>query len=544
VRQYEGENLLEIEHLSVGYRGGVVALDDVSLTVPDGTVLAVLGANGAGKSTLLRAISGVLGRHNGSVLDGSIRYEGSELVGRNSSEIVRAGIVQVPEGRRIFSDLTVDENLRIGAHVVSPGDRAERLEEVHELFPILGERRHGRAGLLSGGEQQMLAFGRAMVARPSLLLLDEPSLGLAPRLVAQIGELITTINAAGTSVLLIEQNAAMGLEVADEALVIEVGKVRMSGPADELAATDEIQNWYLGGTAASIDTDAAGDDEPDGVDEPDVDDAPSGSEDSGRSTKPARTAEPLVATGITMRFGGVVAVDEVDLELHPGQIHALIGPNGAGKSTFINVVSGVLRPTVGTVRRGDVDLTRTPAHKLAGLGIARTFQNLSLSPEANVLDSILVGRHHLMRSGILTDALRLPGTRREYQQHRRIAEDVAEEVGVRDLLDTRISELPYGDRKRVELARAISSEPDILLLDEPVAGMTHGESAEMAEAIRSAHRRHGFSVLLVEHDMSFVMGLADVITVLDFGARIAHGSPTDVQNDPAVQAAYLGKPAA
>ena len=229
--------MLVVDDLSVSYRGAVVALHSVSLTVPDGEVVAVLGANGAGKTSLLRAVSGVLGRHHGSITGGRIRLGEKDLIGLDSADIVRSGVVQVPEGRRVFSDLTVEENLRLGAHTVPVSARSERLDEVYEFFPVLHDRRLGRAGLLSGGEQQMLAMGRALMAGPGLLLLDEPSLGLAPQLVQQVGEIIRTINEAGTSVLLIEQNAAMGLEVADRAVLLEVGRVQLAGSAAELAAT-------------------------------------------------------------------------------------------------------------------------------------------------------------------------------------------------------------------------------------------------------------------------------------------------------------------
>ena len=530
--------MLEVRELTVGYRGALTALTDVSLTVPNNRVVAVLGSNGAGKSTLLRAISGVLDRHNGHVVSGSIRFDGDELVGRSSSEIVRHGVVQVPEGRRIFADLTIDENLRIGGHTSSARGRERQLDRVRELFPILADRRHGRAGLLSGGEQQMLAIGRALMADPKVLLLDEPSLGLAPLLVEQIGDIITTINATGTSVLLIEQNASMGLEVAHDAIVLEVGRVTADGPAAELAATDEVRDRYLGMGAAAGSTSES--------DEA-TDDAGSRDEtptDDTATTSERRSPRPIVAKDITVQFGGVSALAGVDIELEPGRIHALIGPNGAGKSTCINVLSGVIRPTAGTVRLGDIDLTRTRGAGFAELGIARTFQNLSLSPEATVLESILVGRHHLMRAGLFENAFRLPRSRHDDHIHRAVAERVAAEVGVHERLHTRVRELPYGDRKRVELARAICGEPDVLMLDEPVAGMTHGESQDMATAIRTAHALHGFTVLLVEHDMSFVMGLADRITVLDFGQRIAQGTPAEIQHDPTVQAAYLGHPAA
>ncbi|MCW2605676.1 MAG: braG [Frankiales bacterium] len=239
--------VLEVTDLRVTYGGAVEALRGVSLSVPDGKVVAVLGSNGAGKTTLLRAVSSILRLHKGKVESGSITFDGKDLRGRDPSQCVSMGLVQVPEGRRIFSRLTVEENLRAGG--MGARDKSAKKvahERVYDLFPVLAERRHGRAGLLSGGEQQMLAIGRALMAGPKLLLLDEPSLGLAPRIIGQIGDIISEINRQGTSVLLVEQNATMALGVADLAYVLDVGEVSLQGDAKELAATDEVQKLYLG----------------------------------------------------------------------------------------------------------------------------------------------------------------------------------------------------------------------------------------------------------------------------------------------------------
>jgi branched-chain amino acid transport system ATP-binding protein len=245
--------MLSIDSLRVTYGGAVEAVRGVTMEVPDGTVVAVLGSNGAGKSTLLRTISGTLRLHRGRVDEGTVRFDDDDLTGRDPGQIVRRGIVQVPEGRRIFGRLTVEENLRAGG--MGNRDRAAKAAahaRVHDLFPVLAERSGQRAGLLSGGEQQMLAIGRALMASPKLLLLDEPSLGLAPRVIGQIGEVVAEINRQGTSVLLVEQNATMALGVADLAYVLDVGKVSLSGPAEELARTDEVQRLYLGhGDAAA-----------------------------------------------------------------------------------------------------------------------------------------------------------------------------------------------------------------------------------------------------------------------------------------------------
>ncbi|MEU8888035.1 ABC transporter ATP-binding protein [Streptomyces sp. NPDC048442] len=242
-----GPGALEVRSLSVGY-GPVRALRAVTLDVPAGSVVAVLGGNGAGKSTLLRAISRTLGYHRGAVTSGTVSYGGRDLRGASAARVVASGVVQVPEGRQVFARMTVADNLRAGA-LGAPGGRAaarEALARVHELFPVLADRARQRAGLLSGGEQQMLALGRALMAHPRLLLLDEPSLGLAPLMAARIAETVQQINATGTSVLLVEQNAALALRLATTAYVLDVGEVALHGPAAELATSDEVRRRYLG----------------------------------------------------------------------------------------------------------------------------------------------------------------------------------------------------------------------------------------------------------------------------------------------------------
>jgi branched-chain amino acid transport system ATP-binding protein len=242
-----GGPILEVKDLAVTYGGVVEALRGVSLTVDEGAVVALLGSNGAGKTTLLRTLSGTLRLHRGRVERGEVVYLGENLKGRDPARCVASGLVQVPEGRRIFTRLSVEENLKAGRLAVKDrGEKSADYDRIWEMFPVLADRKAQRAGLLSGGEQQMLAMGRGLMSRPKLLLLDEPSLGLAPRIIGQIGEVIREINRQGTAVLLVEQNATMALAVADTAFVLDVGKVSLSGSAAELATSDAVQRLYLG----------------------------------------------------------------------------------------------------------------------------------------------------------------------------------------------------------------------------------------------------------------------------------------------------------
>ncbi|MEU8353373.1 ABC transporter ATP-binding protein [Streptomyces sp. NPDC048845] len=243
--------------------------------------------------------------------------------------------------------------------------------------------------------------------------------------------------------------------------------------------------------------------------------------------------------GVTVRFSGLLALDDVGFTVEPGSIHALIGPNGAGKSTCFNVLSGVCRPQHGSVRFGDAELTRLRPHRIAALGVARTFQNIVMTA-GTVADNLMLGRHALTRAGFTATALRLPRAVREQRVHLERAREIAELVGLGPLFHTPVDLLSYGDRKRVEMARALCLEPRLLLLDEPVAGMNGTERARTAETVRAVRDELGLSVLLVEHDMGLVMRLADTVTVLDFGRRIAGGTPDEVRQDPAVLRAYLG----
>ena len=245
---FEGLNIiLDVSNIEVVYNEVILVLKGLSLAVPEGKIVTLLGSNGAGKSTTLKAISGLLISEDGEVTDGKITY-GDEVINNSYPEnIVQKGIFQVMEGRRVFKELTVDENLIAGSYIRKDTENLKTdKEHVYELFPALRRRMNMRAGYLSGGEQQMLAIGRALMAKPKLLMLDEPSLGLAPLLVKEIFETIQQINKEGTTILLVEQNANLALSIADYGYIMENGKVVLDGPADILKNNDDVKEFYLG----------------------------------------------------------------------------------------------------------------------------------------------------------------------------------------------------------------------------------------------------------------------------------------------------------
>ena len=241
--------MLKIANLTASY-SGITALHGVSLDVEKGEMIALIGANGAGKSTLLNCISGIV-----PAAGGTLSFKGTELRGRRPASVARMGLLQVPEGRQILSDLSVQENLQLGVLALGGRKATWSYEQVVELFPVLGSRQSQRAGSLSGGEQQMLAIGRALMGAPELLLLDEPSLGLAPKIVDQVFGVLTQLNQSGLTILLVEQNARRALGVASRAYILERGRIVRSGPADEIAADPQVVTYYLGNLAdaASLD---------------------------------------------------------------------------------------------------------------------------------------------------------------------------------------------------------------------------------------------------------------------------------------------------
>jgi branched-chain amino acid transport system ATP-binding protein len=498
--------------------------------VRTGQIVALLGSNGAGKSSVLKAISGVLDAEDGEIEKGTIHLFGESVETAPAPAIVKRRDGPGPRGTSpvCLADGRGKPGRR--AHLRAGVQLSESRDDVYQLFPRLAERRRQIAGYLSGGEQQMVAIGRALMSQPKILALDEPSLGLAPLIVSEIFSSIQRLRAtSGLTILLVEQNANRALAIADYAYIMENGRVVLDGECDKLRRNQDVREFYLGmssnaGRTSMKDVRAL--------------QAPQ------EVALVSGTSGPILEVrNVSKQFGGVKAVNDVSLQLLPGQIVSLIGPNGAGKTTTFNLISGVLPPTRGQILFKGRDIAGLGSSDFAKLGIGRTFQNLALFRHGTVVENLLVGRHIHFRYSVLESFLLWGRPRREEIIARERIEQIIEFLEIEELRDKTVSQLSYGQQKRVELGRALASEPSLLLLDEIVAGMNREEKEDIARFILDIRDEFGIAVLMIEHDMQVVMDLSDRVYVLDFGSLIAEGTPAEVSSNPRALQAYLGEEA-
>ncbi len=524
-----GTALLECIGLEVAY-GRTQILFDVSIDVDEGEVLAVLGTNGAGKSTLLRAITGLTPPKGGKVL-----LDGRDVTGTSPVKMASLGVAQMPGGRGIFPDLSVGENLRMATWSFR-GDkpRCKRAtERALELFPALSPRLADRAGLLSGGQQQMLALAQAFMPEPRLLLVDELSLGLAPVVVMELLDVVRRLRNEGVGVVLVEQSAELALQVADRAVFLEKGETRFSGPAREiLERGDLVRSVFLSGARDQVNASANGKADADKTFR---------TFDIASLIHSGKTRATLTARGLNKRFGGVTAVDDVDLDIEPGEIVGLMGPNGAGKTTVLDVLSGFVIPESGSIHLGELDLSKLSPDGRAMHGLGRSFQDARLFPGLTVTETLAVSCERWVTSREpLAAALRLPASilseAEVYERVERILGLLRLEV----FRDRFASELSTGSRRLVEFGCLLAQEPEVLLLDEPSAGLARAEAEALGPVLKGIRDATGAALVVVEHDVPLLRATCDRLIALDTGRIIATGTPAEVLDDPAVVRAYLG----
>jgi ABC-type branched-subunit amino acid transport system ATPase component/MFS family permease len=565
-RRQGRSKLLVVHDLNVGYNG-LQVLFDVNMEVAEGEIVALLGTNGAGKSTLLRAVSGITEADFGAVI-----FDGRDITHAPPNEIAALGVAQVPGGAGVFPSLTVRENLRSAGWLLRR-DRAglhARIEETLDVFPVLRERLDEPAANLSGGQQQMLALGMALLSRPRLLIIDELSLGLAPVIVSKLAELVRGVAAEGTTVLLVEQSVNVALTMATTAYFMERGRVQFSGPAPELLERpDLLRAVFLAdgsvpdtvapptGGAAAPATGGAAAPAAGGAAAPAAGEAPvDGAVTNGAapadgavpthggavgSGPPAPVTAALELRDVTRRFGGINAVDSVTITVAPGEIVGLIGQNGAGKTTIFDLVCGYQPLDGGRILLGGRDVSKlSPGHR-ARLGLGRTFQGGRLFPGLTVAETVAVS---LDRSTSVKDpfnaALRLPPHFDSEQQVATRVHQLLELFGLAAYRDSFTAELSTGTRRIVELACSVGHQPTVLLLDEPAGGVAQREVEQLGLLLRRIRDELGCSMVVIEHDMPMIAGLSDRLVALETGVVIAEGAPSAVLTDPRVIASYLG----
>ncbi len=417
--------------------------------------------------------------------------------------------------------------------------------QARELFPVLEERSDVAAGNLSGGEQQMLSLAMAFLVRPQLLCIDELSLGLAPTVVARLVDAVRDIHRQGTTVLIVEQSVNVALLVAEKATFLEKGTVRFSGASsDLLERPDLLRAVFIGGdygdgevgpSSMSVDMDEEAGDQ-----EVTVRLAASPSNFAGVSPDLVSTAV-LECHGLTKRFGGITAVDDVDLMVQPHEIVGLIGHNGAGKTTLFDVISGFLTPETGRIYIGGVEVTELPPHRRAVAGLGRSFQEARLYPSLSVTETITVAlEQHLASREPFAAAFRLPASTDSEAAAAALVDELIEQLGLTSYRQRPIGELSTGTRRIVELACVMAQRPAILLLDEPSGGVAQAETEALGPLLRQVARDTDCALLVIEHDMTLMSSLCDRLIALELGGVIAQGDPAHVLADARVVASYLG----
>ncbi len=526
--------LLSCRDIDMAY-GPVQILFGVDFDVSEGEIVALLGTNGAGKSTLLKGICGLVRPKRGQVM-----FKGRDITKVPADATARMGVALMPGGKGVFPTLSVAENLRMASWLIR--DEPERIElareEVLSLFPILAERHNQMAGNLSGGEQQMLALGSALMTRPELLMIDELSLGLAPTIVGQLLEVVREVHRRGTTIVIVEQSVNVALNLAERAVFMEKGEVRFEGPAAELLdRPDILRSVFIAGASAR--GEGAAPEAPPAKTRRRPAKAKATGQLEGRIAPDAKVV--LSCHDVVKRFGGITAVDHVNLEVRQGEIVGLIGHNGAGKTTLMDCISGFLPIEGGRIELRGVDITDWPPHMRATGAMGRSFQDALLFPTLTVAETIAVSRErHLQSRDLLAAALSLPAS---YESEARVEADVDELVELMGLGAYRqklTGELSTGTRRIVDLACIMAQEPKVLLLDEPSGGVAQKETEALGPMLRQVAARTGCSVLIIEHDMPMVSALCDRLIALELGGVIAEGPPPDVLAHPAVIASYLG----
>ena len=533
----KSDALLAVSGVDVAY-DQVQVLFGVDLEVQEGEIIALLGTNGAGKSTLLKAISGII-----DPIGGSMYLNGRDITHADANATARLGIVQMPGGRGVFPTLTVGENMRVAGWLFrkEPEYLKEATERVLEYFPVLKKRWDTPAGSLSGGEQQMLSLGQAFIGRPKLLCIDELSLGLAPSIVDRLLEIVKAIHAQGTTVILVEQSVNTALRIAKRAVFMEKGEVRFSGPTEELLQRpDVLRAVFLKGAAAAAE-------EVEAPKKRTSKAAVKKAADADHARREELLTRPLVleTVGLTKRYGGIDAVRDVNLEIHEGQVVGLIGPNGAGKTTIFDLISGFTPSNGGRVMLHGTEVTDRNATQRAAFGLGRSFQDARLWASLTVGECLAVAfERHLEIRAALPAVFNLPVVEESEEDTARRAEELIEVLGLGAFRDKFIGELSTGSRRMVEIAAILAHRPSVLILDEPSSGIAQKETEALGPLLREVQHHIGCSLLVIEHDMPLITGLADHLYALEEGQVIAFGTPNEVLHHPRVVEAYLGTAAA